>query len=218
MGYIAIAIAVFFLAILLGFSSGCKKNSNREYEKQKMVMSEKAGFIHRSDIHNVLIALSKTEPPKNLRVGAQCYSTEGPSSVVQYVCPKCGEKTLYKLSEVADTLCINSFIERELESCRRIVKAIKNLNIILDESQYCRKCSPNVKSPKLALIVKYSDEEALHRCEEITIDDLRLLNEFLSGEYKHVSDYDAETPLKNHVKRLSELLGVEIELPEKENK
>jgi hypothetical protein len=98
-----------------------------------------------------------------------------------------------------------------LPSYRRIAEDIKDFGVELDESQFCRKCSPEVKEPKLFLVVRYDGEAEPHRYEGVTLDDIQLVSEFLTGKDKHTGGQDAESPLKNYIERLEKLLGVKLE-------
>jgi hypothetical protein len=79
--------------------------------------------------------------------------------------------------------------------------------IRLDESQFCEHCRPGVRAPKLVLVVQSEGRE--HRVEGIEANDVVLLSEFLQRKKKHVGGFGAETPLKDHARRLAELLGLE---------
>jgi hypothetical protein len=218
MGYIAIAI--FLLAILAG-CSGIKGSGTSKGSTPKSSVTSEAKSSQRANIQIRLQKLAESKAPEFDQVWAMCYEIAGPPDTVQYTCPKCGEKTLYKLAESDEDIGsfgVNSFIEFELKSCRRVVKAIRSLNIALDESQFCKKCSPDVESPKAALVIKYKGEETPYRCKNVTLDDLRLLREFLAGYRKHTGTFDNKTPLKDHLERLSELLGVEIIIEDDKDK
>ena len=224
MGYITIAIAVFLLAIFFGFSSGCKKSTGQKAEKQRIESKEETGFMHRSALRNLLNSLSKTKTPEFLGIGAMCYYPTMPPDKIDYNCPKCGSKTHYE-NEISE-LEINDkevkyydLIESvyDIPNCHRTLKMIRKLDVSLDESQFCKKCSPDIEKPKLVLIVNY-EEDKQHRIEGVTNEDLILINEFLSGSNIHKSDMDYETPLKDHIKRLSELLGVEIIIEDEKDK
>lgn len=146
--------------------------------------------------------LSVQPAPTDLKPGAMCYKPAGPPEQTEYVCPACKEKTLYA------NVVVVAVLQRDLEACRRLVKEIKGLKVELDESRFCRKCHPEVKDPKLGLVVRYPGQPEPHRVWGVTSDDLRLIAEFLSGKNKHVSANEGETPIKDHLKRLEELLGV----------
>lgn len=173
--------------------------------------------VEREALSKKLEELSNQLAPPDLKPGAMCYDQAAPPERAEYVCPKCKEKTLYALAQDGGTIPPEDSVELsriaadlnyQLSSCRRLVKEIKGLNVELDESQFCRKCHPEVKNPQLGLIVRYSGQKTPHRVWGVTSGDLRLLVEFMAGKTKHVGERDSETPLKNHLKRLEELLGV----------
>jgi hypothetical protein len=178
--------------------------------------TEKAG-MDRETLARKLRELASRPPPKDLEtVVAMCYKMAAPPETAEYVCPVCHEKTLYGLPSTgakdlnAGTSRAVWVLERELDSCRRLVKEIKGLAVELDESQFCRKCSPNVKEPALGLVVRYSGQKTAYRVWGVTADDLLLLNEFLSGKDRHAGGRDEQTPMKSHLERLEELLGVKL--------
>jgi hypothetical protein len=80
--------------------------------------------------------------------------------------------------------------------------------VSLDESEFCRKCSPAVTSPGLILVVRFREEAVSHRFQGVTPDDLVLIREFAVGSDRHCSSNDAETPMKAHMDRLAKLLGI----------
>ena len=82
--------------------------------------------------------------------------------------------------------------------------------ITLDESQFCRKCSPKVTAPKLVLHISYNGEKA-RDIENIEPGDLRLLHDFLSGKVLTNDDHGCASPLKNSLPRLQELLDVKVD-------
>jgi len=208
MGYLVIAIAVFLLAVLAG-CSGIKSVSKPKDNTASSSTVEKAKSSQREDIQQRLQKLADSKAPKLSMKGAMCYVSVIVTENWEYICPKCGEKTIHKQIYGA---------KDGLDSCRRAAKEIKKLHVKLDESQFCRKCSPDVENPRLALLVYYEGEERPHRIENIGLRDLILIRQFLSGSKKYTDEYDKEWALKNYSKRLSDLLGVEIELPEKESK
>jgi hypothetical protein len=89
-----------------------------------------------------------------------------------------------------------------------MVKEIKGLAVTIDESEFCRKCSPAVMSPVVILITRYPDHKDEYRAKGVNSEDLVLIREFLEGSDRHKGAQDIETPLKNHLPRLRELLGI----------
>ena len=219
MEYLLTGIVIIVFALLLGFS-GARGESNTGEMKNNSSSVVAAKSLKQEDVQRRLLDLSKSPAPTELAPGAMCYKPAMPPKSADYTCPKCGEKTLYNLETAEDrnqaTKAIGA-VNVDIPNCRRTIKLIKGLNVSLDETQFCKKCSPDIQSPKLVLIINYEGGKQ-HSVEGVTNDDLILISEFLSGSDKHKDSGDFETPLKNHIKRLKELLGVEIELPENSDK
>jgi len=156
----------------------------------------------REELERKLTVLAKRRAPRNLAFGADCYSRAAPPNRSEYVCPVCGEKTLYADSEAWN-------VEEQLPTARELVAELaENLEIRLDESAYCRHCKPNEKKLDLAIEIRYSDSSQANRISSIDNDDLRLIAEFLAGKNRHDRGMLGETPLNRHKKRLGELLGL----------
>ena len=158
----------------------------------------------RADIAARLKKLADAPPPKELSMGAMCYEMMAPPDRAEYVCPDCGEKTLYATAD--GDRDAPQFISWTLPACRETVKTVRDLTLVLDESGYCAKCSPDAKKPTLALVVKYPDGTE-HRTENVTAEDLIVLREFASGALKHDGGQQGEKPLKKWLPRLRQLLG-----------
>jgi hypothetical protein len=134
-----------------------------------------------------------------------CYDMAGPPQRAEYVCPTCGERTVYEKNQA-------QLVEWELPSCRREFKKLRETAgeaVILDEGSFCRACSPEVEEGKLVLTLLFQDGQT-KSVEQITAEDIRLLDEFLSGKRMHVEWNDGETPLKQYLPRLQKILGVSI--------
>jgi DNA-directed RNA polymerase subunit RPC12/RpoP len=107
--------------------------------------------LTRAEIQQKLQKLAETPPPNLQQVTASCYARTAPPSRAEYVCPKCGEKTLY-----ANTNKGAEVVSFSLEGARdRARKKIGGCSLALDESQFCRKCSPEIKEPKLIFKMEY---------------------------------------------------------------
>jgi len=170
--------------------------------------SPEASLSTREGIIERLKLLEKSEPPKELKRGAMCYDMAAPPSTADYVCPKCGEKTVYALGEPPASFDLPRRVEWELPACRRLIGQIPVAWVTLDESQFCGKCSPGIGAPEIVLVVRIPGEAEPHRTAGIRSDDLVLVQEFLSGADRHRGDNDGESPMKSHLKRIEELLGV----------
>lgn len=162
----------------------------------------------REEIAAKLKKLSESPPPKDLKMGAECYKMAITPQRAEYLCPSCGQRTLYAY-EAKGRNADARFIEEDLPECRRLIKEIKGLALSLNEKEFCKKCSPAAKNPTLILVVNYQDSSTPHRCINIKSEDLILIREFMEGKDRHRDSYDFETPMKDHLKRLNELLGVQ---------
>lgn len=201
---------IFFLTsafVALGFRVTVSKSNIKSMDENdnKSISPEDSikGPFTTKNIHDRLVSLSKKPAPKELKMGAMCYEMAAPPQRVEYVCPKCGAKTLYA-SNYVNTI-------QNISSCRSQVESFKGLNAKLDESEFCKKCSPKIKDPQLCLEIKYTDDEKVHRTCDVTETDMQLIAEFLSGSNVHKTFYDAHEPLKDYMERLETLLDIKIE-------
>jgi hypothetical protein len=156
----------------------------------------------REDVELRLKLLAESSPPANLDPGAMCYEMSMPPDRVEYVCPVCGEKTLYTTNDMYNEV-------ENAVSCRQYVATIKNLDLRLEEKNFCRKCDPDTnQSPQVNLYIKYKGEEQEERVENISPEGLQLIQEFMSGDKTHSYFNDREEPLKNYVDQIRDLLKI----------
>lgn len=204
MWYILI-IFISAAGILFGtYSCNLKSNKNRFTDNDIAPDDTVKGIYKRSAIKEKLEALANSPAPTELNPGAMCYAAMQERDSLEYICPKCGERTLY-------TEGLGWFVRRDLPLCRSLADSISAINIQLDESQYCKKCSPDIKTPQLCMTYKLADDEnETHKCG-ISQYDLQIMKEFMQGKIKHKDSQDGETPLKDFLPRLQELFGITIE-------
>ncbi|MFH0896114.1 MAG: hypothetical protein V2A54_16905 [Bacteroidota bacterium] len=197
--YIIIA-AVILIGSVFGFSSLNK--SDNVLGKQSTVPRDTTKKVYsHDDVRKMLVDLAKQPVPKEMSMGAMCYDMAGPPARAEYVCPSCGSKTLYTENNTMT-------VQWELPKCREAMKKIKGLDMKLDETQFCKKCSGKKNDkPALCLVVSY-DNEKPHRTCNISCDDIRLVDEFLSGNTKHIGERDSEEPLIKHSERIKLLLNI----------
>jgi len=171
----------------------------------------------KQDIEEHLEKIKKAPLPEFSMKGAMCYEVADPPDRIDYVCPDCGEKTLYAIGSTADpneqflwniTKTLN-----ELENYQHHVKQIDTIDISLVQSQFCKHCNPDIKEPKLGLIVKYPDSQQVHRVYDISIEDLMMIKAFTEGKLTYIGELDNEYILISDFNRLEELLGVDIDDP-----
>ena len=155
-----------------------------------------------SEIDLLLDRLESMEPPERV-MGAMCYAPMAYPEVAEYICPICGEKTLYSGNQC-------SMIEWELPGMRRTAVSIDSLtdfSVSLDESQFCHFCSETeAEVPATFLRVWTSDStEVVNRVSSM---DLRILEGFLHGNLYYLTSNDSQEPLRKHAERIRQLLGL----------
>ena len=160
------------------------------------------------------------------------YGTCFCSPTVSYICPKCGIKTLYP-SEYEHFMTSfgkqefvwnknggyfePKFFDREtyiyvldeIKNCRERIKKIKGIHIALDESEFCKYCSPSIIKPTLYLLVNIDGERYTARTSNITYKDIRLLESFLNDNTVYIET--DKTSSAKYIKRLKELLGIKYD-------
>jgi hypothetical protein len=205
------ALSILFGVNHLKKSAGSKQASAVTYAAG----SVKNGGMTKKQIKARLKHLAESKPPKDLAPGAMCYEMVAPPNRVEYICPVCSAKTLHAVPEDRknpysgpEFKAINA-LRWDLPACRRIRDSLKQHSVEIVENEFCKKCSPQVKAPRLGLKVSYSDASAPHVVMGVNRDDCVLLNEFFKGsnKFKHLTDN--EEPLKHKIPRLKELLGVQ---------
>jgi predicted RNA-binding Zn-ribbon protein involved in translation (DUF1610 family) len=156
----------------------------------------------RSAIRARLQALAKTPAPTDLKPGAMCYETAASPDRAEYLCPACGEKTFYPSGQARH-------LSFALPRCRLLAARLATLlECRLDESTFCRRCTPDAAAPVLHLVIRYGTTEREHRAGVNGYSDLAVLIDFLEGKTVHRNAYDGEEALKEHIPLLERLLGV----------
>jgi predicted RNA-binding Zn-ribbon protein involved in translation (DUF1610 family) len=200
MGYIYVIISI--LTIISFGTIGCKQLIKKHYTDKTIAPEDSIkGKLKRSYIKEKLNALAESPDIKDLKIGAMCYAAMAERDSAEYVCPKCGEKTLYVEQK-------GWYVSRELRQCRTNASLITEIELKLDESQFCKKCSPGIEKPILCMDYKFADDTKSTKVCDISSNDLQIIKEFLQGKEKHKTFNDGEEPMKQFVPRLSELLGV----------
>jgi predicted small secreted protein len=213
-----IAVFIVLAGILLGCNTKSKAEKDIESNTQNLtyhpIPDNPTDTIKPmysiKDIKKKLKKLAESEPPKELAFGAMCYEMVAPPKTANYVCPVCQQKTLYKLEDNDGDYQVIELVRWEIATCREEMKKVEGINIKLDESQFCKNCSPDVKKPQLCLEINITNGGKTHKVYKFSYLDIRLIGEFLNGELKHTGSNDGETPMKDYMKRLQELLGVKL--------
>ena len=183
--------------------AGCQKRTTSGAHVQSAVTISN---MNSAELQRRLEVLAKSPSPENLKMGAMCYDMANGSTVLDYVCPECMQKTVYvrdeKTKDFFLLLCEN------LPRCRALVKNLTLIRARLDESAFCSHCASKGSKPALTLFVQLDSKGPEHRTSPVNAFDLELLKDFLEGKNIHVTKTDKEIALKDHTKRLSELLGL----------
>jgi len=191
MWYNIIFIAIVFIIAFVGFTSyslakGDTKSNESAFEQ-----------LSKIDYANKLEQLPNN-PDLYREPEGMCYSSPPPMERVEYICPVCGEKTVYHTSF--------SYDFDNLQNYRDKVNRITKIDVKLDESQFCRKCTPKQSQREFRLLVKYNNAKKAHKTCGIAIDDINLLYEYSEGIKEHTTWYNKK-PLIEYRGRIEELLG-----------
>ena len=204
MWYIAGVSVLVMASVIAGFS---RNKSNTEPDAGSLNLSETSlsgRSLSRNEV-NILLSRLEKEPPPESVMGAMCYAPVANPLAAEYICPVCGEKTLYNSSYA-------SFIDRELTLSRRIAESI-NLNtefdILLDETRFCDFCSSASGNEDPVLLLSVVCEDDSVTTNNVTVTDLRMLDSFLQGNLYYSTSNDAQYPLQDHAERIRSLLGFE---------
>lgn len=196
------------ILLVLGFATcalfACKAKGNKPKGAPPMT-SAKLKTLTPEEVKVLLANVKKAEAPKP-KMGAMCYDMAVSPYRAEYVCPTCGEKTLYPPGTAV-------FQEGELDHCRRnfeLLKKVAPLEVTLDESSLCRKCRPKAEHQALVLTVRFKDGAA-HTTSPVYAFDLQLLCDFFNETLSTATSNGGEEPLKDHLLRIHELLGIKDE-------
>jgi hypothetical protein len=153
--------------------------------------------LTRAEVQKRLQELAKSEAARDRLPGAMCYMTGVPPSTVDYVCSTCGERTLYKPREekvwwfftIPDSSSVIT-VQYEIPECRIVLAEYPQFPLALDESEFCKRCSPNISKPKLALLIRFEGRASPHRLVPIRSTDIQLVCEFLSENATHLAELE----------------------------
>lgn len=201
-----VTIALLLVAGALFMACACTKpvpgpSRNSTATVTTTVTVQQVKSLSREEVSRMLSRIENSPAPSE-RMGAMCYEMAMPPDRAEYVCPVCGEKTLYSTGAA-------EAVEWELPSCRREFEQLQKasqMQVTLDESGYCHKCRPN-GTPQLVLTLTYADGTT-RTIAPVSAQDLRLLTGFFSGKLSYETFNEGELPLKNSTDRLKEMLGL----------
>jgi hypothetical protein len=195
-----------FVASLFSSSENWARNKSQAKTKdqpqgKEVKLEEKLIILNKAQITQKLTALKSKPVPKNLSEGAMCYKVASPPDRIEYICPVCHNKTIYTQGQA-------HFIARDLPQIRSQIQTLKKFGITLDESQFCGKCSKIMEKPEACILIPYQDEKQAVKTCAINATDITLLREFLEDKVVHSGSTEFETPLKDFIDRLEQLLGL----------
>lgn len=184
-----------------------EKNIRIMWDKLKKHSSTSGGTVSESDLPEEILELLReletgetptpASPITEVRAEAMCYSIMETTLIKEYICPECGEKTLYPNGVDLERL--------GFEDCRRefgILKITTDLEMALDDSFLCSHCSPGLSARGIELTVTYPDGTT-HKIAPVFRHDLRLLRDFFLGNIS-----SENSPLKYSLPRVRALLGI----------
>lgn len=206
MWYILAALLILIVSGLLGYRGRTPGGRVKEPAVVSRVLdSVDFQSLSMEEVDFLLARLESEDPPEPV-MGAMCYEAMAYPDVAEYVCPVCGEKTIYRSMNTA-------FIEWELPGCRRLADSLDSLtefHVYLDESQFCQVCSDSVfEEPKILLVVSADGE--METVNSVSITDLRMLESFLQGNLYYTTFNEGQQPLQQYAPRLRALLGLDSE-------
>ena len=168
------------------------------------VTAKSVKSMSRADVEKELQNIEKQDAPKEI-ICAMCYQVIVMGDPYEYICPACGEKTLYAYRDEVLQLLFHGRIEfGVLSETNSIIK------LELDDTHFCKKCHPEDKKPFLVLKVTYEDG-SVHECRNCTVDDILFIDAFLKGKTPYTrtrNQSEGKDELKSMLPRLRELLGI----------
>ncbi|MFA6032730.1 MAG: hypothetical protein WC889_07535 [Myxococcota bacterium] len=210
LGLVVVAAALLFLFAAPRTGSAQKPSTSsvpvtaQAGDKSPAPKTDTEKFQARQWLEQKLLKLQNSSPKIEKDISAMCYKMVFDSTTKDYICPKDGERTQYPLRKSGRFLAI------DIEPMRDMIKNFNAIYLLLDESEFCKKCSPNVKDPQLVLVVKIPGMPD-HRIRGVTREDVILIKEFSEGKEVHKGSHDEETPLKDYLPRIEKLLGISVD-------
>lgn len=162
--------------------------------------------MSRREVERLLERVAKEPEPESV-MGAMCYAAMPIPEVTEYVCPVCGEKTLYSAAELR-------FAPVEITDARAqfdMLQQVSDLDMRLEEVGYCSFCGPDSTEPHLVLEILYSDGPAV--TSTVTVLDLRYLVGLFGDGLCYSTWNDGREPLKPELERIREILGLVRQRP-----
>lgn len=182
-------------------------------------------YLSRKEVKDLLYTIARKPIPKitptepNPKPGPsespnfEVIVDPGSPMSVNYFCPACEKLTVYGRPDVITIpeIPLRNLNDLsgviEIDPCRQIVQTIGKLDIMLDESEFCRCSGSYSKSPTLRLTVIYWDRKRPHKASAITLSELKMIKAVTEGQLTYVDADNVERPLRKEMIRLKELLS-----------
>jgi len=190
------------ILIAAAAAAGAVHYMNRKEPENPGISSETVVSLSMDQIELLLARLEREEPPEP-RMGAMCYAPMMIPDSAEYICPACGEKTMYGGGMFA-------YMNHELEAARRLAESIDaatDFSVVLDESSFCEFCSVHGVGSAV-LVLRVVGENGEETSNSVSVDDLRKLDAFLKGSLCWTTSNDGQEPLQRYAGRMRELLGI----------
>ena len=123
--------------------------------------------------------LAEAPPPKPEQPAAMCYKMARPPDTADYVCPRDGSRTHYSddISTAGQVL--------EVEALRDEAERLPGVAARIDDSEFCRKCTPKPPDQPTAILIVTLPDGTEHRKRGVGLGDMQILREFLAGKTAH---------------------------------
>jgi len=204
MPYWIIAMVLLVSASVLASSTPRARTSGGERGSPfpgKGISVRKMMGMSRTDVETMLESIEEGEEPDPV-MGAMCYEMVAGPSVIEYICPICGERTLYDdyaaVWKVEELFSVRSLFDS--------LSVLADMDLSLDETGFCVQCGGQVAEPSPILIAAFEDSDPCSSA--VSSEDLRLLIGFFSGETWYETFNDGRMPIRPELPRVRRLLGM----------
>jgi predicted RNA-binding Zn-ribbon protein involved in translation (DUF1610 family) len=196
----AVLLALLVAASLVG-AFGLKGGSLLRRSPGERPGSERLKSMSQREVEKLLARVQSSAVPEELE-GAMCYAVMPYTDSAEYLCPVCGEKTVYGSDD-------SWLVSRQIPAARRYMEQITaeaDLEIRLDERGFCSFCSGSGESQALVLRVVYEEGDTVS--SEVTDFDLQLLAGLFSNQLFYTTSNDGRMPLLPYLDRMRQVLGL----------
>lgn len=191
MNWVLILLAAVAVGTVFGVGMGNHRKANVAFQLVKN---------RREDIRRLLERVELEEAPAYVP-GAMCYGPMAHPERAEYICPVCGERTLYGSPEAW-------FLQNDIHNMRRMAEGLSEtgyFEAFLEET-FCSFCNPGVQG-SVRLVIVYEEGDTVKTV--VNLQDLSMIQGLLRGGLVFPGGTDDLLPLKDRVDRLRTILGIE---------